>query len=137
VSRYLALASLPDPIIEAFGDPRVIALNWVADVLKAVKTNSAAVLDAATKIAALPARPEADRILKSLLDAAALPKRKHSPTKSETVKLQGKKLFSVSAREGACNFEFGKLVAAPLQRELREELKDFASAWLAKRMKQS
>jgi ParB family chromosome partitioning protein len=137
VSRYLALATLPDPIIAAFGDPRAIALNWVAELVKALKSKHEAVIEAATRIAATPTRPAPERVLKTLLDAAAAGPRKHSPTKSETVKLQGKKLFSVSAREDACNFKFGKLVAAPLQRELREELKDFASTWLAKRMKQS
>src|SRR5690606_16166780 len=52
VSKYLSLAALPEPLIQAFRDPRAISLRWVDQLLPVLKEHRVALVAAATRLAA-------------------------------------------------------------------------------------
>jgi len=134
ISTYVRIATLPEPILAAFGDPRVIALRWARDLALALKTAEGKVLAAGAEIAgrALPRDPAA--VLRELV-AAATPRREARAAKTETVKVRGKTLYTMGQRGDRLVLKFGSLVDKPLAAEARDELKEHLTRWLTKRVK--
>ena len=58
VAKYIAVAELPASVLSAFGDERSIPMSWGAALSQALKTNEAAVLKAAARMA--ERKPRAD-----------------------------------------------------------------------------
>jgi ParB family chromosome partitioning protein len=135
VSKYLHVRELPAPVLAAFGDPRRIALRWVPDLERALKTGRDFVLAAAERLGAQRPIPSPESVLRELVSAASGPERRGSPTREEAVKVQGKVAFRIARRDGRITLKFGKQVDRAVQRELAEEVKDVAERWLAKRLK--
>ena len=127
ITKYLQVAGLPKTVLDAFGDPRVIAVRWAELLVAALKTNGLAVQAAARKLAeqANGADQQApDAVLRQLTDAAAGKKPKQGGTHSETVKLDGRTIFAYSLRNDKIAIRFGKHVERQLARELTEEIKE-------------
>jgi len=80
VSKYLTVAMLPKAVLEAFGDPRVIAVRWAERLTAAIKANGPDVLEAAREISREENPLKPDVVLNRLLDAAEPKKRKKVPT---------------------------------------------------------
>jgi ParB family transcriptional regulator, chromosome partitioning protein len=135
ISKYLHVRDLPASVLAAFGDPRRIALRWVPELERALKSGREFVLAAAERIGAQRPVPTPDSVLRELISAASGPDRRASPTREEAVKVQGKVAFRIARRDGRITLKFGKLVDRAVQRELAEEVKDVAERWLAKRLK--
>lgn len=134
VSQYLAVAELPDEVIEAFGDPRAISMRWMQVLSAALKTSRAAVLANATRVAKHSPRPAPELVLKELVAVGRTAKRRGGP-EAETVKMGGKSLYTISWKGSRVSLKFGKQVAGETVGEAQEALKQFLSDWLKKRVK--
>lgn len=124
ISKYLQVAGLPRPVLDAFGDPRVIAVRWAEILTAALKADEAAVLATARKLAGREERAAPDIVLRQLADAAAPRKPKRAGTQSETVKIDGRTAFAYSLRGERIAIRFGKHVEHEVARELSEEIKE-------------
>jgi ParB family transcriptional regulator, chromosome partitioning protein len=131
VSKYLTVAMLPKAVLEAFGDPRVIAVRWAERLAAAIKTSSSDVVEAARAIAREDSPLKPDVVLNRLLDAAQPKKRKKGGSQSETVKIDGRTAFAYSLKNDRIAIRFGKHVEPQIARELTGEIKDL----LTKRLK--
>jgi len=134
ISTYVRIATLPEPILAAFGDPRVIALRWARDLALALKTAEGKVLAAGAEIAGRPLPRDPAVVLRELV-AAATPRREARAAKTETVKVRGKTLYTMGQRGDRLVLKFGSLVDKPLAAEARDELKEHLTRWLTKRVK--
>ena len=126
---------LPDAVIKAFGDPRAISLRWMQDLARALKEQRSAVIDAAQRLSKLDAPIAPEAVLRNLISAGTPDARRPSATREESVKFQGKVAFKLSRKEGRLTLKLGKLVDKAMQRELAEEVKEFATSWLTKRLR--
>ena len=124
VSKYLQVAALPDPVLAAFRDPRVIPVRWSEQLVAVLKANEAAVLAVAGKLSEDEEPSAPDVVLRQLLDAAAGKKRKKGGSQSETVKIDGRTAFAYSLKNERIAIRFGKHVDRQVARELTEEIKD-------------
>ena len=134
VSSYLQTAGLPQPILEAFGDPRVIAVRWVYMLAPALKANEAAVFAVARKLAKRPDRPAPEIVLRQLIDAASARKPKETGSQSETVKIDGRTAFAYSQRKERIAIRFGKHVDPDTAKALSEEIKDLLTKRLQSKL---
>jgi ParB family chromosome partitioning protein len=134
ISTYLRIATLPDPVLTAFGDPRTIALRWARELAAALKTAEPRVLEVAEDIAARAVTPEPQAVLRELVAAAAV-RREARTAKTETVKVRGKTLYTMGQRGDGLVLKFGSLVDKSLAAEARDELKEHLTRWLTKRVK--
>jgi ParB family chromosome partitioning protein len=134
ISTYVRIATLPDPVLAAFGDPRGIALRWARDLSLALKTAEASVLASAAAIAARSGPQDPQAVLRELV-AAATPRKEPRAAKTETVKVRGKTLYTMGQRGNGIVLRFGSLVDKTLAAEARDELKEHLTRWLAKRVK--
>ena len=134
ISTYVRIATLPDAVLAAFGDPRGIALRWARDLAAALKAAEPRVLAAAAEIAVRPAPRDPQAVLRELV-AAVAPRREARAAKSETVKVRGKTLYTMRQRGDGLALKFGSLVDKALAAEARDELKEHLTRWLTKRVK--
>jgi ParB/RepB/Spo0J family partition protein len=134
ISTYVRIATLPGPVLEAFGDPRGIALRWARELGAVLTAAETRVLAAAAVVAGRPAPRDPQAVLRELI-AAATPRREARAAKTETVKVRGKTLYTMGQRGTGIVFKFGSLVDAALAAEARDELKEHLTRWLAKRVK--
>jgi ParB family chromosome partitioning protein len=134
ISTYVRIATLPAPVLAAFGDPRGIALRWARELGGALKTDEAKVLAAAAEIAIRPAPRDPQLVLRELV-AAATPRREARAAKTETVKVRGKTLYTMGQRGNGLVLRFGSLVDKNLAAEAGNELKEHLTRWLTKRVK--
>ena len=133
ISTYLRIATLPEPVLGAFGDPRGIALRWARDLGAALKASESRVLAAASGIASRPAPRDPQAVCRELV-AAVTPRREARAAKTETVKVRGKTLYTMGQRGNGIVLKFGSLVDAALAAETRDELKEHLTRWLTKRV---
>jgi ParB family chromosome partitioning protein len=131
-SRYIAIAALPDFVLRAFGDPRVIALRWASDLTRICRQFP----DDARRLAeTLPTAPAttAEGVFAALMRVAN-DARASTPAKtaraSEAIKQGNKVLFELSAREGRYGIRLGKYVDKKLHQPLRRDLREWLQAWL-------
>jgi ParB family chromosome partitioning protein len=134
VSKYLQVAHLPEAVLNAFGDPRVIAVRWAENLVAALKSDESAVLTVASKIATREERPAPDIVLRQLVDAVTPRKTKRSGTQSETIKIDGRTAFAYSLRNERIAIRFGKHVDREIARELTEEVKELLTRRLKSRL---
>jgi ParB family chromosome partitioning protein len=130
VSRYMQTASLPEYVLRAFGDPRLIALRWASDLANALKERDAHVRSKAADIIAREPRPAPEAVLREL---CATPTRSGAPpsaSREEVVKIKGKVAFRISRRDGRLTLRYAKGVDAPTQRELTEKIKELVETRL-------
>lgn len=134
VSKYLQVAALPKVVIDAFGDPRAIAVRWAELLVAALKANGPGVQAVARKFSDHSERPAPEAVLRLLIDAAAGKKPKRGGSHSETVKLDGRTLFAYSLKNEKIAIRFGKHVERELARELTEEIKELLTRRLKARL---
>jgi ParB family transcriptional regulator, chromosome partitioning protein len=132
VGRYLSLASLPDHLIAAFRDPRLISLRWSSDLSNAAQTRGPELKGLAEELAKRNPAPSPDAVFAELI--AAAPKKKSGGARaSESIKEGNKVLFELSAREGRYGIRLGKHVDKRLRKELQHDLKEWLHTWLKAR----
>jgi len=134
VTKYLAVAALPPAVLAAFGDERLIAVRWAPALSQALKANEAAVLRAAEKLSQRQPRPEPDVVLRTMLVAAADKRSEARGTsREESVRIGGRIPLKVGSGRNRIVLKL-QHVDETMQKQLREELKDWAEAWLRKRL---
>ena len=136
VAKYLAVAHLPDVVVEAFGDPRVISLRWSEQLAGALKARSSAVLEHAQRLAATEPRPSPEEVLRTLLVAGQNPARRPGAVRTETVKLRGRTLYKIAPRGNGIQISFGGKLDPKIAKAAQEEIKDTLTRFLAKRLKE-
>lgn len=134
VATYMRIAKLPPPVLRAFGDPRLISVRWARDLAAALKAAEDKVLAAAGEIATRPGTKEPAAVLRELVQAAQVSSTRPA-TKTETIKVRGKTLYTINQSGDRLLLKFGSLVDRPLAAEARDELKDHLTRWLGKRVK--
>jgi len=132
IGKYIALASLPDYIIGAFRDPRVLSLRWSTDLTAACEARGPDLKALAEDIAKRKPAPAPEAVFAELI--AGTPKKKAaSASASESIKEGNKVLFELSAREGRYGIRLGKHVDKRLRKQLQHDLKEWLHAWLKER----
>jgi ParB family chromosome partitioning protein len=128
VGRYIALASLPDYLLDAFRDPRLLSLRWSTELTAACETRGSELKALAADLANRIPAPSPEAVFKELLTAA--PKKKRSAKSSESIKRGNKVLFELSARKGRYGIRLGKQIDKGLHNPLQRDLKEWLHAWL-------
>jgi len=136
VAKYLAVAHLPDVVVDAFGDPRVISLRWSEQLAGALKARSSAVLEHAQRLAGTEPRPSPEEVLRTLLVAGQTPARRPGAVRTETVKLRGRTLYKIAPRGNGIQISFGGKLDPKIAKAAQEEIKDTLTRFLAKRLKE-
>jgi ParB family chromosome partitioning protein len=132
VGRYLALASLPDYVLTAFRDHRLLSLRWSSELTGAVVSRGPELKILAEELAKRNPAPSPEAVFAELI--AATPKKKPGGTRaSESIKEGNKVLFELSAREGRYGIRLGKHVDKRLRKELQKDLKEWLHSWLKAR----
>ena len=132
-AKYLAVAALPAPILAAFGDERLIPMSWGPTLSQAVKANEAAVLRAAERLSQRKPLATPEVVCRTLIAAAAGKSANRGTSREESVRIGGRIPLKVGSGRNRIVLKLQHIDAA-MQKELREELKDWAEAWLRKRM---
>jgi len=133
-AKYLAVASLPAVVLAAFGDERLIPVNWGPTLSQALKSDEAAVLKAADRLSQRKPMAAADVVLRTLVSAAAgKAKSTRGTSREESVRIGGRVPLKVGVGRNRIVLKLAHL-DEPTQKQLREELKDWAEAWLRKRL---
>lgn len=130
VSAYVAIANYPEALIQAFGDPRQIAMRWWQPLAHALKEDKARVLLLAGEIAALRPPPTAEEVFKRLTAPKTTAKKSSSASHEESVKIKGKVAFRIARRDGRVAIKFARSIDQSAVKELADKLKDVAEAFL-------
>jgi ParB family chromosome partitioning protein len=134
VAKYLAVAALPAPVLAAFGDERVIQMTWGPALSQALKANETAVLKAAERLVQRRPVPTPDVVFKTLVHAGAgKGQSTRGTSREESVRIGGRVPLKVGIGRNRIILKLQHLDDAT-QKELREELKDWAEAWLRKKL---
>jgi ParB family chromosome partitioning protein len=133
VAKYLSVAALPRPVLTAFGDDRVIPMRWGPALSQALKTHEAAVIKVAERMAQRRPVPSAEAVFKAMIAAAAGKKPTRGTSREESVKIGGRVPLKVGVGRNRIILKLAHLDDS-MQKELREELKDWAEAWLRKKL---
>jgi ParB family chromosome partitioning protein len=134
VAKYLAVAALPGPVLAAFGDERAIPMSWGPTLSQALKANESAVLRAAERLAQRKPLASPDVVLRTLTAAAIGRTAPASGTsREESVRIGGRVPLKVGSGRNRIVLKLAHVDEAT-QKQMREELKDWAEAWLRKRL---
>lgn len=135
VAKYLAVAKLPPAVLAVFGDVRQISMRWGSTLSQALKTHEGAVLRAAEKLAVRKPLPEPEAAYRALIAAgnAAQARPSRGTSREESVRIGGRIPLKVGSGRNRIVLKLQHLDES-MQKELREELKDWAEAWLRKRI---
>lgn len=136
VAKYLAIAALPEPVLDAFGDPRVISLRWGEQLAAALKQRRDAVLKVARGFAAESSAASPEDVLRTLVAAGTPESKKSGAVKTETVKYRGRTLYKIAPRGNGMQISFGAKLDPKLARAAQEEVKEALTRYLAKAMKE-
>ncbi len=133
-AKYLAVASLPHQVLAAFGDERTIPMSWGPTLSQAVKANGPAVLRSAERLAQRKPLASPDVVFRTLVAASAdRNSAARGTSREESVRIGGRVPLKVGSGRNRIVLKLYHLDEA-LQKTLREELKDWAEAWLKKRL---
>lgn len=130
VSKYMALASLPDDLMQAFQDPRAISLRWLDQLAPVLREHRNAMLQVAGKLAADPAPRTAEETLRALL-AVAGGKKPAKAVRTEKVTMGGRVLYKIAPRGNGIQIQFGAKLAPELAQQAQEKVKQVLSEFLS------
>ncbi len=133
-AKYLAVAALPPQVLTAFGDVRTIPMSWGPTLSQALKNNQSAVLRAAERLAQRkpPAAPEA--VLRTLVAAGSgKASAGRGTSREESVRIGGRIPLKVGSGRNRIVLKLQHIDEAT-QKLMREELKDWAEAWLRRKL---
>lgn len=129
VGKYIALASLPDYVISAFRDPRVLSLRWSSELTAAAAAGAPEIEALAVDLAQRQPAPAPEAVFAELI--ARAPKRRARGMASvESVKTGGTLLFELSAGNGRYGIRLGEQIDERLHRKLQDDLKNWLRGWL-------
>lgn len=131
VTKYIQVAELPDFVVKAFRDPRVIRLNWIQDLVRVLKQHRSDMESIAERLAA----PEKstlspDAVCAALLRAAdSKPTAASSPPAEQTFRIPGSQrvAFRTIRRPGSLRIKFGPGIDEAYQREIARKVTEYAN----------
>jgi ParB family chromosome partitioning protein len=132
VNKYLGISRLPDFVIAAFGDPRVISLRWAENINAALKERREALQQAATELARETPRRKPDEVLSALVGAG----RRTGAVRTETVKIRGRTLYKIAPRGNGMQITFGAKLNPKLAKAAQDEVKEALTRYLEKALKE-
>jgi ParB family chromosome partitioning protein len=133
-AKYLAVAALPKEILAAFGDDRLIPMSWGPTLSQALKANQAAVIKAAERLIQRKPPASPDIVLRTLVAAVAgKAAAGRGTSREESVRIGGRIPLKVGSGRNRIVLKL-QHVDESMQKALREELKDWAEAWLRKHL---
>jgi ParB family transcriptional regulator, chromosome partitioning protein len=133
VAKYLAVAGLPKKVLAAFGDERLIAMSWGPTLSQALKTDEAAVLRAAERLAQRKPLAAPEVVLRTLIASSSGKAASRGISREDSVRIAGRIPLKVGSGRNRIVLKLLHVDEA-MQKQLREELKDWAEAWLKKRL---
>jgi ParB family chromosome partitioning protein len=132
VGRYIGLATLPDYVIAAFRDPRLISLRWSSELAVACESRGPELKLVSEELGKRTPAPTPDTVFAELV--ASVPRKRAATARaSESIKEGNKVLFELSAHEGRYGIRLGKHVDKRLRKDLQHDLKAWLHAWLKER----
>jgi ParB family chromosome partitioning protein len=134
VSKYLMIARLPDVVLAAFGDPRVISLRWAEVIHAALKERGEAVQRVAEELATEKPRRTPEEVRRALVEAGG---RKAGAVKTETVKIRGRTLYKIAPRGNGMQITFGARLDPKLAKAAQEEVKEALTRYLQSALKEA
>ena len=134
VSNYVQVAELPADVLAAFGDPRSIAVRWITDLARALKSDGAALRKAAREMTERRPMPGPEAVYRELSVFGVAEGKRPPSTREEAVKIKGKIAFSLARRHGRITVKFGKTVDRTVQQEVGDAVKEVAERLLSKRL---
>jgi ParB/RepB/Spo0J family partition protein len=137
VSRCLNIASLPEVVIQAFGDPRLIPQRWSEPLAALLKHHGDKVIKAAGEIARRKPRPGPEAVLQALSESVPSPRRKHgSETREESFKVKGKIVWTFAHKRGFVAAKFPKSIDPEIEAEVAVEVKKAVDRVITRRLGQ-
>ncbi len=133
VSAYVRVAELPEPILEAFGDRRKIALRWLQDLTKTLNADRAGAIARAKRILEEDPRPEPAQVLRELVSPPGASRGRTS--REETVKVDGRVACRIIRKDGRIGLRFPGPVDRAFQAELAEQIRLLVEGHFRKRAK--
>jgi ParB family chromosome partitioning protein len=133
-AKYLAVAALPREVLAAFGDERLIPMSWGPALSQSLKGDEAAVLKAAERLAQRKPVVAPELVFRALVAAGGgKNSMSRGTSREESVRIGGRIPLKVGSGRNRIVLKLQHINEAT-QKELREELKDWAEAWLRKRL---
>jgi ParB family chromosome partitioning protein len=136
VAKYLAIARLPDYILTAFGDPRVISLRWAESINAALRERRESVQHLAEELANQTPRRKPEEILSALVGIGARSGKKGGAVKTETVKIRGRTMYKIAPRGNGMQITFGPQLDPKLAKAAQEEVKEALTKYLQRALKE-
>ena len=136
VAKYLAISRLPDIVLQAFGDPRVISLRWAEVINAALKDRRESVEQIGAELAAEDPRRKPEEILTVLTAGTPRPNRRAGAVKTETVKIRGRTLYKIAPRGNGMQITFGAKLDPKLAKAAQEEVKEALTRYLQRALKE-
>jgi ParB family transcriptional regulator, chromosome partitioning protein len=120
LSRVLAVAGLPQDVVDAFASPLEIQAKWGPSLTEALSRNQAAVLSKAAELKAVSPRRSAHQVLHELLAAAGTTRAPAAP-RADRLELQGGdgQKVTITYRKNAATIVVENI--APIQRAALEK----------------
>lgn len=122
ITRYLQVARLPQAIIKAFRDPRVISVRWADTLTAALKRHGPQILECGNRIANAENALSPEDVLNQLLAAGKAPKASQG-VREESVKIKNKTVFRIAQRGGLVSVKLPKGTNQDLQQIIFDEVK--------------
>ena len=89
VGKALALASLPQPVLDAFSSPVDLQYRWAKPLVDALESDRDTVLERAAALKSMPVKPPARTVFGQLIGAAPSPTPRSGPETSADVRIGG------------------------------------------------
>jgi ParB family transcriptional regulator, chromosome partitioning protein len=136
VGKYLAIASLPQFLLDAFVDVREIPVRSASALSQlSGSANLPAIQKEALRIVRLEPRPVCDDVVKLLVGAASRSgkARKTVTTQETLVRIKGKVPLKVATKGNRISLKLSHL-EPQTQKQFSDELREWAENWLRKRL---
>jgi ParB family chromosome partitioning protein len=136
VAKYLAIRRLPDVIVRAFGDPRVISLRWAEIINAALKDRREMVEQLGAELGTEEPRRRPEEVLAALIATSPRAAKRAGAVKTETVKIRGRTLYKIAPRGNGMQITFGAKLDPKLAKAAQEEVKEALTRYLQHALKE-
>lgn len=131
VLKYIQVAELPEFVVEAFGDPREIALNWIQELVRVLKHHKTAVMAEASRLKSSDPPLQASMVYAALVRAGANPPAPESSPDEQIIRLSRNRLgMKLVRRKGSLRIKFGGDLDEEYQKTVANLIKKAATEYL-------
>lgn len=131
VLKYIQVAELPEIVIEAFGDPREIALNWIQELVRVLKHHKEAVMAEASRLKGSDSPRQAPMVYAALVRAGTSQTVSESSPDEQIIRLSRNRVgMKLVRRKGSLRIKFGGDLDDEYQKTLANLIKKAAAEYL-------